>query len=407
MRIPSIRISKHDPITPRLERALEKRRTAAQPSQESSTPVDSKTQPKKINLGLLKVEVERPFSRIDHLLMANNLRGVQAFFKRNGAKSAAIVLDQPRVDTVGIPTGFSVKRDEETGRILPETDGPIGAVVAGEALRKAGKTVVYIVDTPNKPLLEAALKVIHPDFATDDKIKIEVFDHKLERGADASKREALRQAANNVLDKHGIKGLLAVELPARTDEGKYANMRGVSINDINSARDELLLAAHDRNRGKRAAERIITAGVGDGGNEAGMGGRKGIKTAIDGSVMASSVPADYPVTSWNSNLGGCAIGAVVAKRNNQLDQFTKPAQIEQMIDAVLAAGGVDGVTRSSVAGEVVDTPTGAFVTGVDGKPTAVHSEDLERLAQAVDDEIKPKKKSLHALMQEYQEHRRS
>jgi hypothetical protein len=132
-----------------------------------------------------------------------------------------------------------------------------------------------------------------------------------------------------------------------------------------------------------------------------MGGRKGIKTAIDGSVMASSVPADYPVTSWNSNLGGCAIGAVIAKRNNQLDQFTTPAQLEQMIDAVLAAGGVDGVTRSSVAGEVVDTPTGAFVTGVDGKPTAVHREDMERLILTVNQEIKSKKKPLSTLIQEY------
>lgn len=400
MRIPSIRISPRDPITPLLEKKLAKRQAAEQPSQESSTPVSSKAQPKRVNLGVIKVEVERPFSQLDHFLMSNDIRGVQAFFKRNGAKNAAKALDQPHVHTVGIPTGFSVKRDEETGRILPETDGPIGAVVAGEALRKAGKAIVYIVDSPNKPLLEAALSVVHPDFATDDKIKIEVFDHKLEREADASARDALRQAANDVLDKHGIKGLLAVELPGRTTEDRYANMRGAEINDINSARDELLLAAHDHNKGKRTAEKIIIAGVGDGGNEAGMGGRKGIKTAIDGSEMASSVPADFPTTSWNSNKGACAIGAAVAKRNNQLDQFTKPAQIGQMIDAALAAGGVDGVTRSSVAGEVVDTPTGAFVTGVDGKHKEVHIEDMERLIRIVDLEIKPKKQPLHSLIQE-------
>jgi hypothetical protein len=410
MRLPSIEITGSLPFRNELEKKVAAKTVTTTPTPPSVAESSSSAQAKaaqarskatamKLNLGIAKLHIQHPLSQLDNLLISNNIRDVQAFFKRDGAKDAGKALNQPHVQNVGVLTGFSVGKDAN-GNILPETDGPIGAVIAGESLRNAGKTVVYVVDTPNLDLLHAALGDAYPGWEDDPKIKIEVFDTKLEKDASAEARTALRTEADNLLTKHKINGLFAVELPSRTVDDRYSNMRGDDINDINSARDEIMLAAHDKNKGKKAREQIVTAGVGDGGNEAGMGNRKGIKKALDGSVMEASVHAKYPVTSWNSNLGACAVGAVIAKLNNNMATFTTPEQLGRMINAVLAAGAVDGCTRSSKSGEVIDTPTGKLVTGVDGKHPEVHKEDLERLIRIVDLEIKPKKEGAFSLLKD-------
>jgi glutamate racemase len=295
-------------------------------------------------------------SNLDRLLGAYNVRGVENFFNHGGAEAAAKVLDA--AEHVMLVTGFNVAQAK------PETDGPPGAAALGHALRELRKVVTFVTDGPNKPILRAAVEVLNPKFARYGRFVEFNPPH-----GPAGDRQA-----DALIATYRPDAVVAIELPARTaDGGPPRNMRGVDIKSFNPPLDGLLLSA--RKRG------ITTVGVGDGGNEAGMGGLPGIPKALDGSEMASAVPADHPVTAWNSNFGAEAIAGVLLARNGKLDKLHTPEQQTKMIVATLAAGAVDGVTRKNVAGSLADD--GKSQTGVDGFSPQVHAGMLELMRNVV------------------------
>ncbi|WP_207004438.1 glutamate cyclase domain-containing protein [Trinickia mobilis] len=295
-------------------------------------------------------------SNLDLLLGSYNNRHVMSFFRNGGAADAAQALGAAK--HVMVLTGFSVAEGK------PETDGPPGAAALGHALTELGKVVTYVTDSTNRPVLKAAVNVVDPNFAQYGRFVSFDAPHGVEGD---------RQAAE-VIDKYKPDAVVAIELPARTTNGgPRRNMRGIDINGFNPPVDGLLLAA--------SAKGITTVGVGDGGNEAGMGGLAGIPKALDGSEMASAVRAGYPVTAWNSNLGAEAIGAMALAQGGALDKLHTPKQQSAMIEATLAAGAVDGVTRKTEAGAPSDD--GRSRTGVDGFTPAVHAGMLEMLRNVV------------------------
>jgi len=295
-------------------------------------------------------------SNLDRLLGAYNGRGVGHFFCADGAEKAAKALDAAK--HVMLVTGFSVAEGK------PETDGPPGAAALGHALHELRKVVTFVTDSANQPILRAAIEVLSPKFAQYGRF----VEFNPPHGPVGD------QQADAVIEKYRPDAVVAVELPARiADGGPPRNMRGVDIKSFNPPLDGLLLSA--RKQG------ITTVGVGGGGNEAGMGGLPGIPRALDGSEMASAVPSDYPVTAWNSNFGAEAIAAVILSRNGKLDKLHTPEQQTKMIEATLAAGAVDGVTRKSGAGSLADD--GKSRTGVDGFSPQVHAGMLELMRNVV------------------------
>ncbi|HWW08248.1 glutamate cyclase domain-containing protein [Collimonas sp.] len=296
-----------------------------------------------------------PASNLDHFLKAYNGRGVANFFNHGGTEQAAQALIAAK--HVMLCTGFNVAEG------MPETDGPVGTAALGNALAEMGKVVTYVTDGPNEKVLREALAVLNPDRAKYSRIV--KFSAPHEKDNDP--------AAKALLEKLKPDAVVAIELPARNSEGVRRNMRGVDINPFNPPVDGLLLEA--------AKAGITTVGVGDGGNEAGMGGLDGIPTALDGTEMKSAVPAQHQVTAWNSNLGGEAIAAAFLAKHGELDKLHTPEQQTAMIGAMLDAGAVDGVTRKKVAGALSDD--GKTTTGVDGFSPMVHAAGLEMLKNVV------------------------
>ncbi|RFP09331.1 MULTISPECIES: glutamate cyclase domain-containing protein [unclassified Duganella] len=300
-------------------------------------------------------------SAIDKLMASYDMRNLSKFFQPGGVERSAEALLQPHITKVMLLTGFSVDKG------LPETDGPPGTATLGHALQQLGKTVTYVTDSTNLPLMKAAVKALNPDAA--QYTKFETFD--VAHGAGA------RGHADAMLDKHQPDAVVAIELPARADDGVRRNMRGLDINPFNPPLDEIVLAANDR-------KGITTVGVGDGGNEAGMAWLGEIPKAMNGLQMASSVPVQHPVTSWNSNLGGLAIAADLAGKTGKLEILPSHAQQADLIHATLNAGAVDGVTRGKVAGEAVVSAAGVTNrTGVDGFEPEVHQAMLSMLKNIV------------------------
>jgi hypothetical protein len=240
-------------------------------------------------------------------------RDIAAFSTPGAALAAARALRGAQ--RVLIVTGFAVEPD------MPETDGPPGATVLGRALRRLGARVRYVTDTANAPLVETALKTL------DEPSDVLVFPG----GADGAQR---------LLQAEKPTHLVAIERPGRNRDGDYLNMRGVSVAAWNAPLDELFLQ-----RGKR---RPVTIGIGDGGNEIGMGSARRRIARLDAlrARIATVVRADHLVVAGVSNWGGYGVVASLGRLTG-LDLLHSPELERRLIEACVAVGACDGVTRRS------------------------------------------------------------
>ncbi len=277
---------------------------------------------------------------IDQLLALDpGRRGIDGFFVKGGAAGAARALGSAR--RVLIVTGFAV------GPGLPETDGPPGAAVLGRALAMLGVDVAYVTDPVTVPPLAAALRVL------GDSAPIITF----QAGDDAD------GAARRLLRDERPSHLLSIERPGRADDGDYRSARGESIRAWNAPLDALFL---------RAPRGVQTIGIGDGGNEIGMGNvrHRVVRTGALGRSIASVVKVEHLVVAGTSNWGGWGVVAELSRLHGRVLLHT-PEDERKMVQACVDAGAVDGITRRP-------EPT------VDGLPLDVHAGILElfRVASA-------------------------
>lgn len=251
-------------------------------------------------------------------------RGIAEFFQPGGALAAARALRRAR--RVLIATGFVV----DAG--MPETDGPPGAAVLGRALRALGGEVAYVTDDIAVPVVRAALRALGepPDVLA------------YPRGADA---------AGTLLSATKPTHLVAIERPGRSASGDYLNARGQSVGQWNAPMDDVFARS-----GRRT-----TVGVGDGGNEIGMGNVRA-RLARRGPLMAriaATTRVDHLVVAGVSNWGAYGIVAQLARLARR-PLLHAPDDERLMIAACVAAGARDGLTRRA-------EPT------VDGLPLDVHA----------------------------------
>ena len=286
------------------------------------------------------------FDAVDHLLALDpGRRGIAAFFQAGAARRAAGALARSR--RVLITTGFIVEPK------MAETDGPPGAAVLGRALRRLGADVTYVTDAESIPVMAAALR------ALGELPEVRAYGDGPE-------------AAANVLTRTRPTHLVAIERPARARSGDYLNMRGHSVAGWNRPIDELFVVCSDSaaSRSKRggpgrggrgSVPRPVTVGVGDGGNEIGMGNVRA-RLARQGALMAkiaATVTVDHLVVAGVSNWGAYGIVAHLGHLAGQALLHT-PAQERELVAACVEAGASDGVTRRR-------EPT------VDGLPLDVHA----------------------------------
>src|SRR5712691_9145766 len=265
---------------------------------------------------------------IDQLLALDpGRRGIERFFVRGGAAAAALALRRSR--RALLTTGFAV------GPGLPETDGPPGAAVLGRALRRLGDAVTV-------PPLQAALT------ALGEPVEVVTF-HPMSDAAGAARR---------ILAEYAPGHLVSVERPGRASDGDYRSARSDSVKEWNGPLDELFL---------QAPKRAVTVGIGDGGNEIGMGNVRP-RIARGGSrarAIASIVRVKHLVVAGTSNWGAYAVVAELSRLTARA--LLHSAEEERaMVRACVAAGAVDGITRRHEA-------------TVDGLPLEAHVGMLELL----------------------------
>jgi len=296
-------------------------------------------------------------SLADPLLMSFQGRGIANFVRQAGAGNLNTAVDTVvNASKLMLCTGFNVDRN------MPETDGPVGVALLAYACCRAGKQVVVAADARNAHLVREALLIL--DASCLKHIQIEAVDAHM--SADMHELEA-------ILDKHGVDVVVHTEVPGRNKDGKYLNMRGIAIGDFNAPLDELMNLANEK--------QISTVGVGDGGNEAGMGNMGGVPPALNGLEMQAVIPAAHQVIAWNSNLGAIALGEFVLASADK-GSSCKPETFQAIVRKLLQEGAVDGVTRQSVMDERIENPAlprHYNQTCVDGACSTIHIGNLLQL----------------------------
>src|SRR5262245_16560235 len=282
---------------------------------------------------------------IDQLLSLDlSRRGIARFFTPGGALAAARALRGAR--RVLITTGFSVADG------MPETDGPPGAAVLGTALVQLGAEVEYVTDSVNVPLVAACLEVLGAS------AEIHLYPDEAE-------------AAPALLARTRATHLVAIERPGRTAAGEYLSARGESVAPWNRPIDELFLCG--RVGARRGGARPITVGVGDGGNEIGMGNVRARVASISPLMkrISSAVRVDHLVVAPVSNWGGYAIVAQLSRIAGR--PLLHDAELERrLIEACVVAGAHDGLTRRREQ-------------TVDGLPIDVHAAMVTLLGRCIID----------------------
>ncbi len=227
-------------------------------------------------------------------------RNILPLVKRDHLRLAAMSL--LKAERVLIVTGFPIKKAG-----AGETDGPPGAYALGCALEKLGIPVAYMTDSLNAPLLNAVGAAPLLEW-TPDLLAQESFSH-----------------------------LVAVERPGRARDGRYYNMLGEDISSLVAPLDELFLEAEERG--------IVTIGIGDGGNEIGMGKVfLGVSKSIAyGRRIASTVLTDYVIVAGVSNWGAYGLVGALSIVSGR-DLLPTPEEFALSVIMVVRAGAVDGVS---------------------------------------------------------------
>ena len=201
-------------------------------------------------------------------------------------KAARQLLALPR-RTILLTTGFYVAGHAET-------DGPLGTVVLARALESQGFRPVIVTDQFCRGFFES----VH-------------------------------------LDVYEPVALISIERCGRNTEDDYANMRGVSIREHTAQMDWLFIKA--RKRG------IPTFGVGDGGNEIGMGNLRDV-IAGELELVPCRVRVDTLVIATVSNWGAYAVAAYIQKLTG-IRVLPKFSELKEYLARIVEMGSVDGVTK--------------------------------------------------------------
>lgn len=242
--------------------------------------------------------------QIEQRLVQLNLRGMatlQLHLRPGYLLRAARILNQCR-DTVLIGTGFPVLDTFET-------DGPVGAIALYQLLQKLGAKPVIVCGNP----LYSALKADYQCYQLT-----------------VNQYNALPEIASKALAELQPQLVIAIERPGFNANMRYSNMRGEDISERCASFDYFISQAA-----------CPTIGIGDGGNEIGMGNLYQQVSALK--ITPCITQCDELIVADVSNWAAWALAAMVSVlRDENLLAGANPLAILQYLSA---KGSVDGVTR--------------------------------------------------------------
>lgn len=231
-------------------------------------------------------------------------RGVSRLSKPEDWQRAADALCA--LKSVAVVSGFYIPCAK-----APETDGPGGAVILARAFMRMGRASVLWTDE----LCLGAMK-------------------ECARAASFPEEQVLVYHEGLPLPE----GIIFTERLGRAADGAYYNFKKVNISEWTPPLDELAFEA--------VRKGIVTAGIGDGGNEVGMGNFYDELSALipQYKECLCTVRTDYALAADVSNWGAYALAAALSQLFGKWCG-AEAHEEKAMLEALKAAGAVDGISR--------------------------------------------------------------
>jgi hypothetical protein len=242
--------------------------------------------------------------QIEDLLVERNLRGmktVQSALQTGYYLRAARILNKCKGHVL-IGTGFPVVDTFET-------DGPVGAIALYKALETLGATPILVCGPP-------VSQALMQDFRVHE---IRVGEH----------QERTLEAFQALYHYHPD-AVLSIERPGQAADGGYYNMRGESISERTACFDTFINNA-----------KCPTIGIGDGGNEIGMGNITAALKDLD--IVSATTKVDELLIADVSNWGAYGIMAILSLWNDK--DLLADVNLQDILQYLSGHGSVDGVTR--------------------------------------------------------------
>ncbi len=226
-------------------------------------------------------------------------------------QAAQYVLDNP--GPALIATGFYIL---SAGK--HETDGPPGAIAIGDALHALGRRVAYVTDRHSAPAMR--------DWLGE---RAEVIEFPIQDV------ESSRQQTTAILERLRPRLVISIERCGRTGSDTYLNMRYRDITEHTARLDYFFEAG------------IPSVGIGDGGNEIGMGNLAQVIPTV------ATLPPDPAVTRVDrlilasvSNWGGYGLAAALSQLSGR-NLLPSLETDRQLITHLVDRGAVDGTSGES------------------------------------------------------------
>lgn len=248
---------------------------------------------------------------IENVVLARDHRGVSALRPYLAPdfceRAASFILQHP--GTVLIVTGFYIPAGG-----APETDGPPGAATLAAALAALGCRPVYVTDERSAVLVRGLA-------GGAPVVEFPIADH-----------ETSRAFAASLLAEHTPSLVVAVERCGLTEEGLYRNMRGEDVSAHNAKVDYLF------------ADSTPSVGIGDGGNEIGMGNLLPVIPLV---MPMAGPPCATKTTrlviASVSNWGAWGLVAALSRLTGR-PMLPTPDEARRQLERAVELGAVDGVS---------------------------------------------------------------
>ena len=303
--------------------------------------------------------VEERIARIEAVVGRDVGRGIGPLVRlsRGGLPGAARSLAGHPRPHVAVISGFYIPWADPPAA---ESDGPVGAAHMAAAFRRAGVPCRFVTDTPCAPVMRAAAAAA----GLPDDFPIDIVA--LQDGDGGAPLEAVRGRWEGLAPP--ISHVIAIERPGPAADGRCYNMRGDDVTPHTAPLDRLFKGGG-----------WVTIGMGDGGNEIGMG-------SIPPGVIAASVrlgerigcrtPCDHLMVLGVSNWGGFALPAALALLRPDL-RPALTATLTPEADATI-------LRRITEDGPAVDGVAGRPAFQVDGMPWEFHGGVMREVLAQLD-----------------------